>query len=166
MTAYDVNQAAEFITKSILFTLYTYVPLKQSFNSNSTRKTPWFNQELRCLVRKRTRLFNKTKKSKLNEDQLAYNKIRNLLQRKITEAKINQNKLCKSFSNCSPSLFWKTVKSFDLSKNKTNSHVDLVLKATNLTIITDNLKKADLFNLLLFAENSTLSDSEYLAQLP
>ena len=34
-TAYNVNQATEFITNSILFTLYTYVPLEQSFNSNS-----------------------------------------------------------------------------------------------------------------------------------
>ena len=40
MTAYNVNQAAEFITNSILFTPYTYVPLKQSFDSNSSRKTP------------------------------------------------------------------------------------------------------------------------------
>ena len=93
MTAYNVNQATEFITNSILFTLYTCVPLKQSFLSNSSRKTPWFNKKLRCLVRKRRSLFTKWKKSKLNEEKLAYNKIRNLLQRIITEAKINQNKL-------------------------------------------------------------------------
>ena len=82
------------------------------------------------------------------------------------EAKINhQNKLCKSFSNCSRSLFWKTVKSFDLSKNKTTSNVDLVLKSDKSDFITDNFKKSNLFN-LLFAENSTtLSDGEYSAQI-
>ena len=48
---------------------------------------------------------------------------------------------------------------------KKNSHVDSVLKIDKSDIITDNFKKADLFN-LLFAENSTLSDSEYSAQLP
>ena len=83
------------------------------------------------------------------------------MQQKITEVVINyQNKLSKSLNNCSPSLFWKTVKSFDLTKNKTNRNVDLVLKSDKSDIITDNFKKADLFNLLL-AENSTLSDSEY-----
>ena len=81
-------------------------------------------------------------KSNLNEDKLAYIKIQNLLQRKITEAKINhQNKQCKSLNNCSPGLFWKTVKSFDLTINKTNSNVDLVLKSDKSNIVTDNFKK-------------------------
>ena len=50
MTACNVNQAAEFITNSILFTFYTYVPLKQSFNCNLSCKTLWLNKEHRCLV--------------------------------------------------------------------------------------------------------------------
>ena len=78
------------------------------------------------------------------------------------KAKINHpNKLCKSLSICNPSLFWNTVKSFDLTKNKTNSNVDVVLTSDKSDIMTDNFKKAVLFN-LLFAENSTLSDSKYL----
>ena len=95
MTAYNANQAVEFITIFILFTIYIYVSLKQSSYSKSSRKTPWFqfkswfNKELRCLVCKRWSLFTKWKKFLLNEDKLTYNKIRNLLQQKITEAKIN-----------------------------------------------------------------------------
>ena len=137
--------------------------MKQSSNNSSSRKTSWPDKKLQCLTRTKG-VYLPNGKTKLNEEKLVYNKIQNLLQQKITKAKINhQNKLCKSLNNCSPSLFWKTAKPFDLTKNKTNHAVHLDLKSDK-SIITDNLKNANLFN-LLFAKNSTLSDSEYLAQL-
>ena len=43
--------SAELITNSVLlFTAHTYVPLKQRSYNNTSRKTFWFNKELRCLA--------------------------------------------------------------------------------------------------------------------
>jgi len=56
-------------------------------------KPPWYNFELRALIRKRQKLYAKWKKSAKLKDKLAYNKIRNLLQRKIVEAKLPKENL-------------------------------------------------------------------------
>jgi len=63
----------------------TFIPTKIIYASK--RNKPWFNHELKTLIRKRIRYYKRWRKTNNMNYKRLYNKLRNLIQRKIKLAK-------------------------------------------------------------------------------
>jgi len=100
----DINQSA-----------CTCIPFRiiESNKSTSLDAKPWINQNLKEMIRKRRRLFAKWRQTQCRHHRLAYNRLRNKIQRYIKDRynQYNQFVLSKlDSSSTSPPDFWKTVK--------------------------------------------------------
>ena len=110
--------------------------------SNSRQNLPWFNINLKRLIRKKGRRFNKANKSGIDEDRARYLDIEQMVKRELRDAErvyvngILQNGL--GSRNNNP--FWKYVKS-----QKPDTFGSSALK-TNGNVITDSLSKAEILN--------------------
>ena len=85
----NVDCALLNVTDVINQTLKTFIPKKIIYPSK--RNKPWFNDEIKTLIRKRTRYYKRWRKTNNMNCKRLYNKLRNLIQRKIKLAKQSHN---------------------------------------------------------------------------
>ena len=116
----------------------------ESNKSTSANAKPWINQNLKKMIRIRRRLFAIWRQTQCRHHRLAYNRLRNKIQRHIKDRKnqYNQFVLSKldSLSTSRPD-FWKTVK--DLLGKRSYSNAPLI---RGYTVHYDMTSKANTFN--------------------
>lgn len=98
--------------------LNVHAPIKTSRTKNTT--SPWMNNDIRKLIRKRNRLRKKFNKTKRDADLCNFRSVRNQVKKMIRSAKIRY--FYERFSNASgPKNLWNTVRSLNIGKNKKKS---------------------------------------------
>ena len=126
--------------------------------SGRPSETPWMHNELRKLMRKRKRAYDKAKRTQLQQHWDQYKRLRNDTTKLIRSSKKTYfdnlaNKLTSSH-NLSSKDWWKTLKSFLSTQDKASPPP---LKE-NDTIYTDDKEKANLLN-SYFKTQSDLNDA-------
>ena len=121
-------------------------------------ETPWMHNELRKLMRKRKRAYDKAKRTQLQQHWDQYKRLRNdttklLRSSKKTYVDNLANKLTSSH-NLSSKDWWKTLKSFLSTQDKASPPP---LKENDI-IYTDDKEKANLLN-SYFKTQSDLNDA-------
>ena len=121
-------------------------------------ETPWMHNELRKLMRKRKRAYDKAKRTQLQQHWDQYKRLRNDTTKLLRSSKKTYfdnlaNKLTSSH-NLSSKDWWKTLKSFLSTQDKASPPP---LKE-NDTIYTDDKEKANLLN-SYFKTQSDLNDA-------
>jgi len=153
------------VTDIIKQSACTRIPFRilESKKSTSVDAKPWINLTLKKMIHKRRRLFAKWWRTQCHHHRLAYNCLRNKIQRYIKDRKnqYNQFVLSKldSLSTSRPN-FWKTVKDF-LGK-RSYSNAPLI---RGDTVHYDMTSKANFFN-EYFTSISTEPDSIQSKILP
>ena len=116
----------------------------ESKKSTPVDDKPWINLNLKKMIHKRHRLFAKWRRTQCSHHRLAYNRLRNKIQRYMKDRKnqYNQFVLSKldSLSTSRPN-FWKTVK--DLLGKRSYSNAPLI---RGDTVHYDMTSKANIFN--------------------
>jgi len=136
----------------------TCIPFRilESKKSTSVDAKAWINLNLKKMIHKRRRLFAKWRRTQCRHHRLAYNRLRNKIQRYIKDRKNRyiQFVLSKldSLSTSRPN-FWKTVK--DLLGKRSYSNAPLICGDT---VQYDMTSKANIFN-EYFTSISTALDS-------
>jgi len=124
----------------------TCIPCRiiESKNSTSVDAKPWINLTLKKMIHKRRRLFAKWWRTQCRHHRLAYNCLRNKIQRYIEDRKIQYNQCVfgklDSLSTSRPN-FWKIVK--DLLGKRSYSIARLI---RGDTVHCDMTSKANIFN--------------------
>ena len=121
-------------------------------------ETPWMHNELRKLMRKRKRAYDKAKRTQLQQHWDQYKRLRNDTTKLLRSSKKNYfdnlaNKLTSSH-NLSSKDWWKTLKSFLSTQDKASPPP---LKENDI-IYTDDKEKANLLN-SYFKTQSDLNDA-------
>ena len=153
------------ITDIINQSASTCIPFRilESKKSTSVDAKPWINLTLKKMIHKRRRLFAKWRRTQCRHHRLAYNCLRNKIQRYIKDRKNQYNQFVfsklDSLSTSRPN-FWKTVK--DLFGKRSYSNAPLI---RGDTVHYDMTSKANIFN-EYFASISTASDSIQSKILP
>ena len=122
--------------------LKTFIPTKIIYPCK--RNKPWFNNELKTLIRKRTRYYKRWRKTNDMNCKRLYSKLRNLIQRKIKLAKHSYNmsyinKL--NTTNTSHADYWSSLNQFWKPNKQCNYPITL-----NGKPVHDEYVKCNLFN--------------------
>lgn len=139
----DINIYATNIANHIRTIAEKHIPNKDA--TIRTSDPPWLDSNIRKLIKKRRRLFNKAKRTKTNEDTNKYRRFRNKVTKCIRQSKKKHiDKLSEKLlaSTLSSSDWWRTLKSF------IKPHSASVIPPLNkdATIISSNVDKANVFN--------------------
>jgi len=113
MNSPNVDCALLNVSDVINQTLKTFIPTKIIYHSK--RNKPWFNHELKTLIRKRTRYYKRWRKTNNINYKRLYNKLRNLIQRKFKLAKQSYNMSYTSelnTTNTSHADYWSLLNQF------------------------------------------------------
>ena len=105
-------------------------------------------KELRKAHMKRTRLLNKYRKNRNEENKMAYKKQRNMCTKLLKKTKANYFRNLKPSKVCDNKNFWKNIKPMLSDKCMANDDIALIEKTGVIReeIITDDKKVADIFN--------------------
>ena len=158
----DINVVCDAVTSKILAIAKDTIPNKTV--TVRPYDKPWYNNDLRCLNRKKLRCFRKAKKTKKPEDWLHFTEIRTQYQTAVTTAKESETseKYSLLATNCksNPKKWWSLLKSV----YKNNDIADSIppIEVDDL-IITDDMAKAETFN-NFFLSASQVDDTN--AELP
>ena len=119
---------------------------------------PWMHNNIRTLIRKRKRAYDKAKQTNTQSDWNTYRHFRNqVLQSTRTARSQHTDKLANKLKdpNITSTDFWKVLKTFSNKSSTTNSIPPL---KHNDTYITDDTEKADLLN-NFFQSQTFLNDA-------
>ena len=159
-TAGDINEITNNFMNLLTYNAKLFIPCYET--TIRPRDKPWFNSEIRRLMRTRNRLHSSLKNKPQDiRLQNKFKTIRNKTVSEIRSAKINyQLKQFETVNSGNPNskTWWQTCKALLYNKP--------VIKAplnNNGSLVTDNKHKADIFN-RYFVEQSTLDTSA--AKLP
>ena len=156
----DINTYSSNISNHIATLSDKYIPNK--FIMIRSSDPPWLDNNIRKMIRKRRRLYNKAKHTKLLDDMNIFRRYRNEVTKTIRNAKqtyldkLSDNLKTKSLSSRD---WWKTLKSFIKSPDD-NAIPPLIY---NDEVYSCNKDKANLLN-NYFASQSNLHDDN--AELP
>ena len=156
----DIDTYAENITDRITFLTNKHIPNKMI----TVRKTdpPWLTNNIKKLLRKKKRLYDKYKKSNNPSHWDIYKRFRNHVTSELRKSKQNQiDKLSERLVNSETGQkdWWKTLKGF-IKPDLTNSIPPL---SKDDKIYSDDNDKASIFN-DFFRDQTLLDDSQ--ATLP
>ena len=160
-TNLDVDNACLKWTETVLNIARSFIPNKVVLIRPND--SPWFNNELRRLLRKMKRLFKKAR-STLNADHWdQYKTIKVEFQNKLAMAESNyfKNKNESLGSSKNTKQWWKTVNEI-LGRGKNDSYPPIFNEQNN-SYESDNSKKANMFNDFFLSHNNI--DDAY-AELP
>ncbi|MCG8047067.1 MAG: reverse transcriptase domain-containing protein, partial [Candidatus Thiodiazotropha endolucinida] len=139
----DVDSYAQNVTDAILNLVNKHIPNKTIHIRKSD--PPWLTNDIKKLMRKRKRLYDKYKRTKQEQDFNKYKQVRNQVTAFIRKAKNDElNKLKNKLKdpNINQKDWWKTLKNFIKPEQQSSTPP---LKADNI-IISDEKEKADLLN--------------------
>ena len=138
----DVNIYAEQLTDTILSISKTCIPNK--IVTIRSKDTPWFNNNLRKLIRKRKRAHTRAKRTNYPEHWALYRQIRNQTNTCVKESKQNYfDKLAENLQNKYKSKdWWKIAKVF----MKGDSSFEIPPILNNGEYHENNLDKANILN--------------------
>ena len=150
----DIDVYATNVTDHILQMSSECIPNK--YANIRPSETPWMHNELRKLMRKRKRAYDKAKQTKLAHHWDKYKKLRNDTTTLLRSSKKSYfdklaNKL-KSNHNISSKDWWKTLKTFISTQDKSS------IPPLKSTICTDDIEKANPLN-MHFKTQSDLNDT-------
>ena len=156
----NIDTYAINVTEKIQTLADKHIPNK----SIKVRKSdpPWLNTNIKRLLRKKKRLYDKYKKSKNVNHFERYKRYRNLATKEIRKSKKDViNKLTEKLENqnTGPKDWWKTLKHF-IKPDQTNTIPPLHKDGQTYS---DDIDKANMFN-NFFIEQTLLDDSQ--ANLP
>jgi len=106
----SVQENSKYICDNLLKAIDTYVPVK--FNSNSNN-APWITPQLKRLIRKKQRYYNKARRTKQSSDWAEYKSVQGQVRQTIrTEHQKHIEKILNSSSNFNGNKpFWHYIKS-------------------------------------------------------
>ena len=156
----DIDKYAQDLTNQLTKLAKKHIPNKLI----TTRQTdpPWLCNNIKKLMRKRKRLYDKYKRTNSIHDLESYKQTRNKVTAAIRKAKAHETeKLTQKlrFDNINSKNWWKTLKNF-IKPGQTSSIPPL---CKDDVIYSDPNDKANIFN-NFFTEQTTLDDSN--ASLP
>ena len=139
----DINIYATNIANHFRTIAEKHIPNKDA--TIRTSDPPWLDSNIRKLIKKRRRLFNKAKRTRTNEDTNKYRRFRNKVTKCIRQSqKKHIDKLSEKLlaSTLSSNDWWRTLKY--LIKPHSASLIPPLNK--DATIISSNVDKANVFN--------------------
>ncbi|MCG7879037.1 MAG: endonuclease/exonuclease/phosphatase family protein [Candidatus Thiodiazotropha taylori] len=139
----DINKYALNLTDYLMKTSSKHIPNK-TINVRPSDPS-WLSTNIKKLIRKRKRSYNKFKKTKSNTDFEAYKRIRNHVNNAIRDSKQKTNEqLAEKLNNGSlgPKDWWRTLK--HVIKPSESSNIPPL--NCNGNIFSDNKEKAEAFN--------------------
>ena len=156
----SINTYAENVTNTITSLANIHIPNKMI----NIRKTdpPWLTTNIKKLLRKKKRLYDRYKKSNNPHHWETYKRFRNHVTSELRKSKLSQiSKLTEKLNNSEtgPKDWWKILKGF-IKPDQTSTIPPL---NKNDIIYTDDNEKANIFN--EFFRDQTLLD-EHQASLP
>ena len=162
-TTEHINEMTNNFMNLLIYNVKLFIPRYET--TISPRDKPWFNSEIRRLMRTRNRLHSSLK-NKPHDIRLQnkFKTIRNKTVSEIRSAKMNyQLKQFKMVNSGSPNskTWWQTCKS--LLYNKPVIKVPL---NNNGSLVTDNKHKADIFNRYFVKQYILDKSSAKLPQTP
>ena len=123
------------ISKTINQTIEKNVPQKLT---RARHDVPWFNNDLRRLIRKRRRYYNRSRRTNSPVDHEKFRRIRNLTSTRLKQAKAKYySEMLGESLESNPKAFWSYIKSL-----KQEDMVIADLKNNEGNIISDNKQKA------------------------
>ena len=134
-TSDDSQASWESFKKTINDAIKRYVPTKRV---SARYKTPWVTRDIRRLIRKKKRAYNKAKASQKESDWLVFRNLRKLTQKTLKEA--HANYLNDLFEQDSNKGLWRYLKS-----TKQNS-CGVSTLVSNGKVCTTGQEKADVLN--------------------
>ena len=153
----DVNERVEFLTNSIVNICSNFIPNRIITVRN--KDAPWITPEIKAVLRMKTRVYRRyVKKGRTLHDLHELNLLRSRSKQLINEAKERyEKKLTASLSTAGTGSkrYWSIINRL-LNKRKIPQIPPL---RVNNEVISDTLKKADLFN-KYFAEKCTVVNTD------
>ena len=156
----DINKYAKNVTAHLMNISSKHIPNK-TINVRPSDPS-WLNTNIKRLIRKRKRYYNKYKKTKTSSDCEVYKRIRNLVNNEIRNSKQNVNERLADklkSGSLSPKDWWKTLKHVIKPSEKSN------IPPLNVqgNIYSDNKNKAEALN-DFFSSQNTIDETN--AKLP
>ena len=156
----DINKYAKNVTAHLMNISSKHIPNK-TINVRPSDPS-WLNTNIKRLIRKRKRYYNKYKKTKTSSDCEVYKRIRNLVNNEIRNSKQNVNERLADklkSGSLSPKDWWKTLKHVIKPSEKSN------IPPLNVqgNIYSDNKDKAEALN-DFFSSQNTIDETN--AKLP
>lgn len=147
----NINKYAANITEHLTKCSAKHIP-NRIINARPSGPN-WLNTNIKKLIRKRKRFYNKYKKTKSNTDFLAYKRIRNHVNNEIRNSKQAVNdkladKLCSGILG--PKDWWKTLK--HVIKPSELSNIPPLYSQGN--VFSDNKDKTEVLNDFFSSQNS------------
>ena len=152
----NIDIALDNITDVINQCAELHIPTKTVRHFRKHDK-PWMTNDLKRLIRQRSKVFSRWRKTDDVRCKIKYNKLRNLIQRKIRVAKShNRDSILQKLNSISPGnpFYWKLINRYWNSVKSCN----FPLIANGKTIY-DPYEKCNLFN-THFSSVSTLPDEK------
>ena len=159
----DINTSCQRWTNTFLNIAREYIPNKTVLIR--PRDSPWYTCALRRLKRKVDRLYHRAKKKNRNYLWDRYKLLRNNYQNELDRAEVNyKKKISESLSHSRNSKEWWSTVNHLLGRGGNDAYPPLKDPESD-SYVSDNQKKAELFNDFFLSSNRINSDNIHLPNL-
>lgn len=139
----DVNDTWRFLKNILIKKFNKHAPIITKRVKGSL--CPWLTLDIKSVMNNRDKLLRKFRKSKSNQDWVAYKHLRNTCTNLIRRAKSDYYRNLLTEHKTNPQSFWKTIKKIFPGKNTSTSNSDSTPFISGGHIKDENASKSNIF---------------------